>query len=223
MDMEVVKNLKGAQRLIGCLATLNRFISCLREQVNVGSLGSAHKAEGVPHYTIDPDLPLAGETLLLYTAATPHTVSVALVVEREEEGHILMVQRSVYFISKVVSDSKAHYLRIQKLLYTMLIAKRKLWHYFDAHHVVVMSSSGLGDVINNQESISGIAKWGLYLMGLDITYAPCTTIMSQALADFIMEWTMYFDGSLTLERAGMGVLLISPSGDKMWSQVPGLM
>ena len=32
MDMEVVKNLKGAQRLIGCLATLNHFISCLREQ-----------------------------------------------------------------------------------------------------------------------------------------------------------------------------------------------
>ena len=32
MDMELVKNLKGAQRLIGCLATLNHFISYLREQ-----------------------------------------------------------------------------------------------------------------------------------------------------------------------------------------------
>ena len=35
--------------------------------------------------------PSMGETLLLYTAATPHTVSVALVVEREEEGHVLKV------------------------------------------------------------------------------------------------------------------------------------
>ena len=51
-----------------------------------------------------------------------HTINAALVVEREEEGHVLKVQWSVYFISKVLSDSKAQYLRIQKLLYTMLIA-----------------------------------------------------------------------------------------------------
>ena len=131
--------------------------------------------------------PSAGETLLLYTAAMPHTVSVALVVEREEEGHILMVQRSVYFISEVLSDSKARYLRIQKLLYAMLIAKRKLRHYFDSHPMVVVSSSGLGDVINNRESTGSIAKWGLYLMGLDITYAPRTVIKSQALTNFIVE------------------------------------
>jgi hypothetical protein len=54
----------------------------------------------------------------------------------------------------------------------VLIAKRKLRHYFDAHPVVVVSSSGLGDVINNWESTGRIAKWGLELMGLDITYAP---------------------------------------------------
>ena len=35
--------------------------------------------------------PVEGETLLLYMAATPHTVSAALVVEREEEGHALKV------------------------------------------------------------------------------------------------------------------------------------
>jgi hypothetical protein len=37
-----------------------------------------------------------------------HTVSVALVVEREE-GHVLKVQRPVYFISEVLFDSKARY------------------------------------------------------------------------------------------------------------------
>ncbi|XP_066334027.1 uncharacterized protein [Miscanthus floridulus] len=96
--------------------------------------------------------PSAGETLLLYTAATPHTIRVALVVECEKEGHILKVQWMVYFVSKVLADSKAHYPRIQKLLYAVLIAKRKLRHYFDGHPMVVISSSGLGDVINNRES-----------------------------------------------------------------------
>ena len=56
--------------------------------------------------------PSMGETLLFYTTATPHTVSVALVVECEEEGHILKVQRPVYFVSEVLSDSKAHSPRV---------------------------------------------------------------------------------------------------------------
>jgi len=33
----------------------------------------------------------------------------------------------VYFISEVLSESKARYPQIQKLLYTVLIAKRKLY------------------------------------------------------------------------------------------------
>ena len=52
------------------------------------------------------------ESLLLYIAATTQVVSAALVVEREEEGHAFRVQRPVYFISEVLSDSKTHYSQI---------------------------------------------------------------------------------------------------------------
>ena len=52
------------------------------------------------------------ELLLLYVAATTQVVSTALVVEQEEEGHALKVQRLVYFISKVLSDSKTRYPQI---------------------------------------------------------------------------------------------------------------
>jgi hypothetical protein len=116
--------------------------------------------------------PSAGETLLLYTATMLHTISAALVVERKEDGLILKVQRLVYFISEVLFDSKAQYPMIQKLLYTVLIAKCKLRHYFDAHPMVVVSPCSFGDIINNRESTSRIARWGLELMGLDIIYAP---------------------------------------------------
>jgi dsDNA-binding SOS-regulon protein len=53
--------------------------------------------------------PIDREPLLLYIAATTQVVSVALVVEWEEEGHALKVQRSMYFISEVLSDPKTRY------------------------------------------------------------------------------------------------------------------
>ena len=52
--------------------------------------------------------PSNGESLLLYIVATTQVVSAALVVEREEEGHAFKVQRPMYFISEVLSDSKTH-------------------------------------------------------------------------------------------------------------------
>jgi hypothetical protein len=41
--------------------------------------------------------------------ATPQVVSTALIVEREEPGHIYKVQRLVYYISKILSDCETHY------------------------------------------------------------------------------------------------------------------
>ena len=68
--------------------------------------------------------PTDGEPLLLYIAATMQVVSAVLVVEQEEQGHALKVQRPIYFISEVLSDSKTRYPQIQKLLYVVLIAKK---------------------------------------------------------------------------------------------------
>ena len=116
-------------------------------------------------------------------------VSSALVVEREEEGHAFKVQRPVYFISKVLSDSKTRYPQIQKLLYTILITKRKLRHYFESHPVTVMTSFPHGEVVRSQNATGRTAKWALELMDQGITYAPRTAIKSQVLADFIAEWT----------------------------------
>jgi hypothetical protein len=84
--------------------------------------------------------PVEKEPLLLYITATTQVVSTVLVVEREEEGHALKVQCPVHFISEVLFDTKTRYPQIQKLLYTVLITKRKLCHYFGSHPVTVVSS-----------------------------------------------------------------------------------
>ena len=56
--------------------------------------------------------PERGEPLLLYVAINNHVVSVALVVEREEPGHHLKVQRPVYFIGEVLTDPKVQYSQV---------------------------------------------------------------------------------------------------------------
>jgi hypothetical protein len=67
-------------------------------------------------------------------------VSAAIVVERREEGHALLVQRPIYFISEVLSETKIRYPQIQKLLYAVILTRRKLRHYFESHPVTVVSS-----------------------------------------------------------------------------------
>jgi hypothetical protein len=68
--------------------------------------------------------PRDGEPLYLYVAATTQVVSAVIVVERTEKGHALPVQWPVYYISEVLFETKARYLQIQKLLYTVVLARR---------------------------------------------------------------------------------------------------
>jgi dsDNA-binding SOS-regulon protein len=51
--------------------------------------------------------PRKQEQLLLYLTATTHVVSTTINVERQEDGHAYPVQWPVYFVSEVLSESKA--------------------------------------------------------------------------------------------------------------------
>jgi hypothetical protein len=70
--------------------------------------------------------PQGSEPLYLYITATTQVVSAVIVVEHTEEGHALPVQRPVYYSSEVLSETKARYPQIQKLLYAVVLARRKL-------------------------------------------------------------------------------------------------
>jgi hypothetical protein len=53
----------------------------------------------------------------------------------------------------------------------------------------VVTSFELREIVENHLTKGRIAKWVLELMGLDITYVPEMAIKSQALANFLAEWT----------------------------------
>jgi hypothetical protein len=161
-DMGPIKNLKGVQRVTGCLTALSRFLARLRER-NLPLYKLMKKSN---HFAWSPEAqealdllkemlksppiltaPTAEDPMLLYISATTQVVSVALVIEREEPRRSQKVQQPVYFISEVLSDSKTRYSQMQKLVYAILMPKRKLRHYFDAHPITVVSKYPLGEVI----------------------------------------------------------------------------
>jgi hypothetical protein len=204
MDMGPIKNLKGVQRVTGCLAALSHFIARLGER----SLPLYKLMKKSDHFTWTPEAqealdslknmlksppilttPTTEEPMLLYISATTQVVSTTLVVEQEELGRSQKVQRPVYFVSEVLSGSKTRYSQMLKLVYVILMTKRKLRHYFDVHPITVVSKYPLGEVIQNPEAEGRITKWALELMGQNITYTPRSAIKSQVPADFMAEWT----------------------------------
>jgi hypothetical protein len=115
-------------------------------------------------------------------------VSSAIVVERQEDGHAYPVQQPLYFVSEVMSESKALYQSVQKLLYAVLLTSRKLQHYFQEYSVSVITDYPLGDILRNQDATGRISKWAVELGALNIDFKPQTAIKSQALVDFMAEW-----------------------------------
>jgi hypothetical protein len=78
---------------------------------------------------------------------------------------------------------------LEKIAYTVVMASRKLRHYFEAFKVRVTSDKGLGELFRNPEASVRIAKWAVELSGYHITFEPRTAIKLQVLADFIVDWT----------------------------------
>jgi hypothetical protein len=154
--------------------------------------GSSRGTEKVPDYTTStqattPNQP--AEDLLLCISCTTDMVSTALVVEWVDEGHTYSVQHPVYFISEVLEPSKMKYPQVQKLLNAVLLTARKLRHYFNNHEVMVVTGFPIGDVLHNKEAIGRRAKWACELGAHNIELRPRTAIKTQALVDFVSEWT----------------------------------
>jgi hypothetical protein len=125
--------------------------------------------------------------LLLYIASSTSAVSAALVEEKYEEGKLKQVP--VYFVSEALSGAKKFYSELEKMTYTVVMVARKLKHYFQSYSIIVPTSYPLREILENKESSTQIGKWVTELSQYTLEFKGRTTIKSQVLPDFIVDWT----------------------------------
>jgi ribonuclease HI len=167
--------------------------------------------------------------LLLYIAATDTAVSAVLVEERKEAD--ALKQFPINYVSAALSSSKLFYSEMEKMAYDVVMAKKKLRHYFQSHNISVPTAFPLRDMFENKESTGRMVKWATELAEHVISFVARSAIKSQVLADFLADWTpsvpkgeaivtepvweVQCDGAYCHLGSAAAAVLKSPSGIKL--------
>ncbi|XP_017221564.1 uncharacterized protein LOC135148512 [Daucus carota subsp. sativus] len=246
IDMQPPKTIKDVQCLTGRLAALRRFISKLAERCLpfFDTLKGALKTKKL---TWTDECQKAFEDLKQYLASAPllttaspsEPLSLCLSVSDKAVGAVLIkeveaTQRPVYYVSQTLKDAETRYPNTEKAALALVMASRKLRHYFQGREIRVITNQPLRKILHKPELSGRLINWAIELSQFHLTYVPRTAIKAQALADFVVEcnftqpeettpeshtpipvtegWKLYVDGSATNNRCGAGAILISPDG-----------
>ena len=134
------RTVKEVQKLTDRIAALNKFVSratdkCLLffktlKQVFAWIDECEATFQDLKRYLSNPPLlspSKEGENLYLYLAVSTTVVSAALIREEAKK------QLPVYYVSQAFEGAESNYPRIEKIAFTLIVASRKLRHYFQAN------------------------------------------------------------------------------------------
>jgi ribonuclease HI len=240
VEMQDPISVKDVQKLTGRVAALNRFIpraakrslpffQVLRSAKNFQWSETQKQAfQELEDYLSNMTKlcpPDSKSPLLLYLSASNSVVSAILVQEKEEEGKLKQIP--VYFASGALSGSKIFYSELEKIAYAVIMAVRKLRHYFEGHRISVITNQPLNDLFANREASTRIIKWGAELSEYIVDFERRSAIKSQVLADFVVDWTspmqnldekipeswiVQCDGAWCYKGVGISAVITSPAG-----------
>ena len=75
------------------------------------------------------------------------------------------------------------------MIFGLIMASRKLRHYFQAHEITVFTRFPLQRILRNLEATGRIVEWALELSSFGPKFECTSTIQTRALAEYIAEWT----------------------------------
>ena len=137
----------------------------------------------------------------------------------------------VYYDSRILRGPETRYTQAEKLVLALIHAARRLKPYFLTHHICLRTDQPLRQVLSRPETSGRLTKWAIELGEYDMSHESRTAIKTQALADFLAEftfsevkgltstsaapqrWTLHVDGSSNSEGSGAGLLLEDPQGE----------
>ncbi|XP_074378474.1 uncharacterized protein LOC141720015 [Apium graveolens] len=102
---------------------------------------------------------------------------------------------------------------MEKLVYALILASRKLLSYFQAHRIEVCTTYPLRQVLHKPESSGRMLKWVVELGQFDLEYMPHAAIKGQALGDFLLEFDFEVDDKAL-------VALHPPHADEVLDEFP---
>ncbi|XP_019157595.1 PREDICTED: uncharacterized protein LOC109154212 [Ipomoea nil] len=244
LDMQPPTTVREVQQLTGRLAALSRFLSKLAERA-LPFFKVLRKVNGfvwddecrsafdeLKEYLMSPIVlskPEPGEELDVYLAVSDRAVS-AVLCRINPEG----VQRPIYYVSHALLGPELRYSRLEKIVYALYTAEKKLAPYFQGRLTRVLTDQPIGAVLHTVSSSRRLVKWALMLTQYAMDYRPRPPIKGQALADFLVEctardtqpsdmqdpeaawWSLATDGSSSKKGAGGGVVITSPEGFKVY-------
>ena len=122
---------------------------------------------------------MATTTVLLGKGTKPFATKLGRgqgVEEQNSEGNSKattrkeVVQQPVYFVSSLWQGARSGYSGVQKLFLGLIMASRKLRHYFQAHEIIVVTHFPLQRILRNPEATDRIVEWALELSSFCLKY-----------------------------------------------------
>ena len=179
IDMTSPRTVKEVQKLIGRIVALNRFISRATDKCLPFFKTLKHAFawtdeceatfQELKRYLSSPpllSLSKEGENLYLYLAVSASAVSATLI---REEGK---KQLSVYYVSQAFQGAESRYPRIEKIAFALIVASRKLRHYFQANPILVITDQPIKKSMSKLEAAGRMVQWAIELSQFDIKYHP---------------------------------------------------
>ncbi|KAK8951092.1 hypothetical protein KSP39_PZI003623 [Platanthera zijinensis] len=179
--------------------------------------------------------------LLTPSGVEPNPDKVRAILELESPANTKEVQRLTgklaglsRFLSRagerVLKKAELKYPILEKLVFALVISARKLRPYFQAHSIQIVTDHPLRRILEGVEHSGRLAKWSIELSEFDLSYVPRLAIKAQAVADFLVDytvevkeaetspvvaWEMLVDGASGKNSFGGGIVLVSPEGTRI--------